>query len=140
MISIDPRLRWALRRQMWPVYWRDFRFIKTDSLGQKNRIDVIGPSGIGKTYLTNQLVTHLGETVPSATGERENQIGTEWAQVFEKVLTEHSKKLTSENLGWETKHRKTSHLADVIELESIALKNYPNALVTFTESLERHTF
>jgi len=64
--------------------WRDDRFLRAKCEGSYRRIEFLGMGGIGKSYLNNQLVRHVGEGVPSRS--LETALSPEYVSAFDKVF------------------------------------------------------
>ena len=133
---LDPRIRWALRGQMWPKYWSAIHFIKCSSIGERTHLDLIGPPGIGKTHFSKRLATNLGVRSPANLGE--TKYSSEHVEFFEITLSAIGEKILSPGIEWEKKVQKITHLSNRFELERKALHRPAHALFLNDESLVRH--
>ena len=136
MTFLDPRLRWLLRGQMWPKLWRDLHFLKCSDVGERTRLDVIGTSGLGKTYFTKKLAAKLGARSPEATADTKHS--SEWADFFDLALTIIGQQFSSPGLAWHKKVDKTILLANRFELERKTLHRPSGAIAVNNESVLRH--
>ena len=132
---LDPRIRWALRGQMWPKWWRDFSFIKASQVGERNRLEVIGLGGIGKTHFARNLKRRLG--VMSPTRITSTEFSPEWSQLFNSALSQHGQRLMSPEVEWEKKVKSMRKFLGRVELEEKAFRRPNKAVVINTESLVR---
>lgn len=135
MPAIDTRLRYLARGRMWPEYLVDFRAVSGKVTGERSRIDFLGVTGIGKTFLTRELAYALGERVPEP--GRERPLSEEWADVFRDLYEDHFRAMAKEP-SWEVKHRTTSHLTHVIDLEQKILRFHRNQITFNGISVLRH--
>jgi hypothetical protein len=136
MVRIDPRLRYLAARQTWPVYWQDFRVVGGTVEGPRTRLDFLGVTGIGKSYLTNQTALALGEKVPRMA--KEKPVSSEWGEAFTDIYRDHFSFMASDRVSWEDKHRKTVHLNDVIGLERQITRFHHDQIVINGVSILRH--
>ena len=120
---------------MWPEYLVDFRAVSGEVTGERSRIDFLGVTGIGKTFLTRELAYALGERVPEP--GRERPVSDEWAEVFRDLYEDHFRAMAKES-SWEVKHRTTSHLTRVIDLEQKILRFHRNQITFNGISVLRH--
>jgi hypothetical protein len=136
MLRIDPRLRYLAARQTWPVYWQDFRVIGGSVEGPRTRLDFLGITGIGKSYLTHQTALALGERVPRMA--KEKPVSDQWGEAFGDIYRDHFRFMASDSVAWEDKHRKTVHLNDVIGLERQIMRFHHDQIVINGVSVLRH--
>ena len=87
MPGIDTLLRYLAQGKLWPQYLVDFRAMSGEITGQSSRIDFLGVTGIGKTFLTRELAYGVNERVPELS--RERPVSDDWAEVFNNLYEEH---------------------------------------------------
>lgn len=98
-------------------------------------MDVIGPSGIGKTHFSKRLAANLGVRFPATRGESEHS--SEWVDFFDFTLSASGEKILSSGIKWEKKVEQITHLCNRFELEKKALYRPARALFLNDESLVR---
>ena len=132
------RVQWAVRLEgKTPAFWRDIKFISTESAQKRNRLDILGPKGIGKTFLTTKLANQLGEVGPRQK-RIQSPVSDGWSDAFNSIISSLGEKMVSPALGYEYKVRKMAYLDDVLELESLIIRNLASPFVIVGESIVRH--
>lgn len=133
-------VREAVRRKVCPQWWReDFRFLKTDSLGERTHLEIVGPKGIGKTWLSGYLARSLGE-ISAVSSRRPKDLPVEWRTFFEEVLLAQERFIASTDVEWESKLQRLKRIHNRIELEIEKLSVHDETFTTNTEGLIRQEF
>lgn len=136
MSLFDPRIRYLLKRRMWPRYWQDWRFLAARTESQKYRLDILGPSGIGKTFLTNNLMRLWGERVPKLMPEA--VVSEQWEKVFKELLNRLGVGLQDEEKDWDRKLHRVTVFSQVMDFELNVIRYYGDQPLINCESLLRH--
>jgi hypothetical protein len=136
MPLIDVRLRYLAIGLTWPVYWRDVKSIVGRVTGQRYRVDVLGPAGIGKTTFIGALAQSLGERVPHL--GKHHPVSPEWAEAFNHLYSTHFLLMEKDWLGWEDRHSKTLHLSQIVDLEKLILQSSRQQIVINGVGVIRH--
>jgi hypothetical protein len=136
MIRIDSRLRYLARGSKWPAHWQDYRVITGQSTTARHRVDFLGVAGIGKTTFIKDFALALGERVPRC--DQKTPLTDDWAVAFNEIYDKHFLLSQTEDPSWSSKHRRTGHLTDVIELEHTILRCGGDQLVINGVGILRH--
>jgi hypothetical protein len=99
-------------------------------------VDFLGVAGIGKTTFIRDLAGALGERVPRC--EKKTPISDDWASAFNEIYDKHFVLSQTEDSSWSSKHRRTSHLTEVVELEQKILRCAGDQLVINGVGILRH--
>ena len=132
------KLQWAIRIEgKRPALSQDVRFIRVKSTRNKNRLDIVGVSGIGKTYFGIRLAKCLGQIGPTTAKEKKS-IPDSWGEVFTSFAQRLGKKISSPASNYESLLQQGSFLIDLLELESRLMTNLSFQFTINGESIVRH--
>lgn len=132
------RLQWAVRTEgNTPFLWQEIRFIRTEPTQKRNRLDIIGPKGIGKSVLTSYLAYHFGEAGPKQKRVHA-PIPTAWSEAFGIIISSLGQWLDSSKSSNDKKLRKMVLHGASLDLESRIMTQLAFNFAINPESLVRY--
>jgi hypothetical protein len=135
MFPFDSRIKYVLKGRMWERRWRDWRFLNATAHGPRHHIELLGLPGIGKTYLTNQLVKSFGERVPTLMPPRE--LSEEWAETLTKIVDNRIEKLHSSDADSWMKIHQMDYFVQCLRFDVKTMRRYYGQVLINSESLLR---
>lgn len=132
------KLQWEVRLEgKRPALSHDLWCIYTESTGERNRLDVIGPGGIGKSWFTSRLTKKLGRVWP-VNAEEHSPLPDDWAEAIQLFLLELGERFGSPGVSFGKQLERMDFRAKLLHLETEMMTKLSFGFAINTESLARH--
>jgi hypothetical protein len=135
VFPFDARFKYVLKGRMWERRWRDWRFLAAQATGPRYRIELMGLSGIGKSYFTQHVVRALGEKVPVLLPPRE--LSPEWVEALEQIIDHRINTLRDSELGGKKKLDIMTDFTTNVNFDIKIMRRYYGQVIVNSESLLR---